>query len=59
MVLKDKFLNDGFTHLNTLIGITEVEALRVLYDDLLNDKERTKGLRSDLSGNNDDAEVEK
>lgn len=54
MILRDRFLNDGFAKVNTLIGITEVEALRILYDGLLNDKERTLGLRSDLSGNNTD-----
>lgn len=53
MNIKDKFLQVGFTHLESVITMGEVEKLRVLYDDLLNDAERTKGLRSDLSGASD------
>lgn len=58
MKIKDKFLQVGFTQLESLITMGEVEKLRVLYDDLLNDAERTKGLRSDLSGASDSS-VEK
>nr|WP_099564347.1 phytanoyl-CoA dioxygenase family protein [Gaetbulibacter sp. 4G1] len=50
MELREKFLSHGFTHLESLIVKDEVEELRVLYDDLLKDKKRTEGLRSDLSG---------
>ncbi len=48
--MKDKFLNVGFSHLETLVSVEEVEKLRIAYDALLNDKERTAHLRSDLSG---------
>lgn len=50
MKLKEKFLEDGFTYLETLINKDEVQQLRILYDGLLSDKKRTEGLRSDLSG---------
>ncbi len=35
MILRDRFLNDGFVQVNMLIGITEVEALRILYDSFI------------------------
>ncbi|WP_148232061.1 phytanoyl-CoA dioxygenase family protein [Maribacter sp. HTCC2170] len=50
--MKNKFVRDGFAYLEQLIPVTEVERLRTIYDMLLGDKERTTGLRSDLSGGN-------
>ena len=48
--MKDDFLQHGFTKLDKLIPFSEVEKIRVLYDKLLADKQKTVGLRSDLSG---------
>ncbi len=48
--MKDKFLKEGFTHLDQLISSDEVQNLRIIYDELLSDKERTANLRSDLAG---------
>ncbi len=48
--MKKDFLDNGFVKLDFLISLSEVENIRDLYDGLLYDKERTKGLRSDLSG---------
>ncbi|SNZ00179.1 phytanoyl-CoA dioxygenase family protein [Flagellimonas pacifica] len=48
--MRKDFLTTGFVKLDTLIPFSEVEKLRVLYEDLLNDKKRTEGLRSDLGG---------
>lgn len=56
--MKDLFLKLGFVKLDRLIPNSEVENLRILYDDLLQDKERTLGLRSDLGGDQNGA-VEK
>ncbi|MEA1784830.1 phytanoyl-CoA dioxygenase family protein [Arenibacter sp. GZD96] len=44
------FLKEGFTHLDRLISMEDVQSLRLVYDALLNDKKRTLGLRSDLAG---------
>ncbi|WP_339751188.1 phytanoyl-CoA dioxygenase family protein [Algoriphagus aquimarinus] len=51
--MNQKFLHKGYTSMERLIPSDEVEKLKILYDDLLNDKKRTAGLRSDLSGNKD------
>ncbi|WP_431123871.1 phytanoyl-CoA dioxygenase family protein [Flagellimonas flava] len=48
--MKELFLKQGYAKLDRLIPNSEVENLRGLYDDLLQDKERTLGLRSDLGG---------
>lgn len=48
--MKNKFLTEGFSHLESLVSIDEVQNLGILYDELLNDKKRTANLRSDLSG---------
>ncbi len=48
--MKNKFLNEGFAHLDRLISMDEVLSLQVLYDALLRDTEKTAGLRSDLAG---------
>ncbi len=48
--MKDEFLEKGFTKLESLIPHGEVGNLKVLYNELLNDKQRTAGLRSDLGG---------
>ena len=55
--MKDKFLKEGFSRLDPFITIGEVGKLRVVYDKLLNDKERTANLRSDLSGGSPDKGV--
>ncbi|MGX1930459.1 phytanoyl-CoA dioxygenase family protein [Flagellimonas sp. 2504JD4-2] len=58
--MKKKFLTNGFVKLDRLIPNTEVVKLRQLYDELLKDKKRTAGLRSDLGGNgNSEKEIEK
>ncbi|MDY8137027.1 phytanoyl-CoA dioxygenase family protein [Aquimarina sp. 2201CG5-10] len=49
-MMKKEFLKNGFIKLDALIPFSEVEKIRVLYDELLNDEQRTEGLRSDLSG---------
>ncbi len=48
--MKKEFLKNGFVKLDRLLPMDEVERLRVWYDGLLQDRERTKGLRSDLGG---------
>ena len=48
--MKTEFSEKGFTKLDQLIPQEEVTELRRIYDDLLNDKAKTAGLRSDLSG---------
>ncbi len=53
--MKKEFLNNGFIKLDTLISFSEVTKIRVLYDNLLNDKQRTEGLRSDLGGESKNA----
>lgn len=57
--MKQHFLKNGFSKLDQLIPISEVEKLTVLYNELLNDKQRTAGLRSDLAGGESDEKVEK
>ena len=47
---KTKFLKEGYIKIESLISLTEVEALRTIYDELLQDKVRTAHLRSDLAG---------
>ena len=56
--MKQLFLKRGYAKLDRLIPNSEVENLRALYDQLLQDKERTMGLRSDLGGG-EDGTVEK
>jgi len=51
--MNQRFLEKGYTYMDALIPSDEVEKLTILYDDLLNDKKRTAGLRSDLSGSKD------
>ncbi len=48
--MKKYFLDNGFVKLDSLVSLSEVEKIRKLYDGLLYDKKRTKGLRSDLGG---------
>lgn len=58
--MKATFLTNGFTIVDELIPLKEVESIRVLYDSLLNAPDKTEGLRSDLGGNEDPtAKVEK
>ncbi|NKI27578.1 phytanoyl-CoA dioxygenase family protein [Arenibacter sp. 6A1] len=45
-----EFTNQGFTKIDTLLTLAEVEALRAIYDNLLQDKIATAHLRSDLAG---------
>lgn len=56
-----KFIKDGFIKIDQLITQGEVEALRTIYDGLLNDKVKTVHLRSDLAGadNNKESTVER
>lgn len=51
--MNQRFLEKGFTVIDTLIRREEVEKLTEIYDDLLNDKKRTAGLRGDLAGSKD------
>lgn len=57
--MKQDFLQNGFTKMEELIPLSEVNKLRILYDELLNDKKRTLGLRSDLAGEENNQKVEK
>eukprot|EP01026_Neomeris_dumetosa_P011051 TRINITY_DN14039_c0_g2_i2.p1 TRINITY_DN14039_c0_g2~~TRINITY_DN14039_c0_g2_i2.p1 ORF type:complete len:116 (-),score=13.73 TRINITY_DN14039_c0_g2_i2:24-371(-) len=58
--MKNHFLKYGFGKLEKLISEEEVEKLKLLYDQLLKDKKRTIGLRSDLGGDaEENSEVEK
>ena len=57
--IKDSFIKDGFVKVEQLIAFSEVERLREIYDELLRDKQKTAGLRSDLSGGIESDGVEK
>ena len=58
--MKNNFLKNGFVKLERLIPNNEVGKLRKIYDGLLGNQELTKGLRSDLGGNDMlNSEVEK
>ena len=48
--MKQFFLENGFAKFEQIISKSEVEKLQLLYNDLLEDKHRTAGLRSDLAG---------
>ena len=48
--MKREFLRNGFAKLDDLLPFSEVEKIRILYNELLNDKQRTEGFRSDLGG---------
>ena len=58
---RSKFVKDGFIKINPLITMEEVDALRIIYDKLLQDKVKTAHLRSDLAGadNSADRKVER
>ena len=58
-MIKNEFLKHGFAKLDAIISIDEVENLRVIYNQLLNDTKRTVGLRSDLGGEVGNREIEK
>jgi len=53
------FAKRGFAKIENLISRAEVERLRVIYDALLRDRQRTAGLRSDLGGDASDLVVER
>lgn len=57
--MKIQFLKNGFTKISNFIPLEEVLRLKTIYNDLLNDKEKTKGFRSDLSGSTEERNVEK
>ena len=57
--MKQHFLKNGFAKMEQIIPFSEVTKLQVLYNELLNDKKRTRGLRSDLAGGKTNDEVEK
>ena len=48
--MEKDFFKKGFAKIQELIPVDEVEKIRVLYDRLLNDKQSTSKLRSDLGG---------
>ncbi|WP_103068003.1 phytanoyl-CoA dioxygenase family protein [Aquimarina sediminis] len=52
-IVKDNFLKKGFVKIDQLFGAKEAEKLRIIYDQLLDDKDKTAHLRSDLAGTND------
>lgn len=59
-MMKENFLKNGYSALPNLISMNEVQEIRKIYQELLDDKERTEGLRSDLSGSSGSQdEVEK
>lgn len=55
--LKKIFLKNGFTKIDQLLDSKEVEELRAIYNILLNDKEKTAHLRSDLAGQNSNSKT--
>ena len=57
--MKQFFLDNGFAKLEQIITESEVKNLQGLYDSLLEDKNRTAGLRSDLAGGSSSDSVEK
>ncbi len=58
-MLKINFNTNGFVKIEALISSPEVEHLRGIYKELLEDKEKTEGLRSDLGGGDGGGKVEK
>ncbi|MCG2462160.1 phytanoyl-CoA dioxygenase family protein [Flavobacteriaceae bacterium F89] len=56
-----KFGRDGFIKIDSLLSMDEVEVLRSIYDELLQDRTKTGLLRSDLAGSGDgsDKKVER
>ncbi|GAB3663434.1 phytanoyl-CoA dioxygenase family protein [Echinicola sediminis] len=58
-IKKEDFLNRGFTHLDSLINQEETKELLTIYDELLADKSKTAGLRSDLAGGEKQTSVER
>jgi len=57
--MKNVFLKKGFVKNMTFISSEEVNRITTIYDCLLNDKKKTAGLRSDLSGENNSNAIEK
>ena len=57
--MKNYFYKKGFTKNNAFISHEEVKKITIIYNCLLNDKKRTAGLRSDLSGENNPEAIEK
>ncbi|MBG6132609.1 ectoine hydroxylase-related dioxygenase (phytanoyl-CoA dioxygenase family) [Aquimarina sp. EL_43] len=48
--IKNEFLTNGYTKIDQLFDNTEAEKLLEIYNGVLNDKEKTTHLRSDLAG---------
>lgn len=57
--MKSDFLNRGFTAIEDFVPQQEMDLLHEIYNTLLEDTERTKGLRSDLSGINQETKQER
>ncbi|MFM1879284.1 MAG: hypothetical protein RLZZ241_2150 [Bacteroidota bacterium] len=57
--MKSDFLYRGFTAIDDFVPLQEMELLHLIYNTLLEDTERTKGLRSDLSGINQETKQER
>ncbi len=53
ILLKKILQENGFVKVHELLSFNELEELRVIYDQLLKDKENTIHLRSDLAGQSD------
>ncbi|HLT51395.1 MAG TPA: phytanoyl-CoA dioxygenase family protein, partial [Arenibacter sp.] len=45
-----RFIKYGYIKIDAMLSLEEVAALRTIYDELLQDKENTAHLRSDLAG---------
>ncbi|HUH47523.1 MAG TPA: phytanoyl-CoA dioxygenase family protein, partial [Arenibacter sp.] len=54
--IRTKFNKNGYIKIGSLLSLNEVEDLRTIYDDLLQDKINTVHLRSDLAGSDTKAD---
>jgi ectoine hydroxylase-related dioxygenase (phytanoyl-CoA dioxygenase family) len=52
---RTKFIKDGYIKIEQLLTMAEVDTLRTMYDELLQDKVKTAHLRSDLAGADNNA----
>jgi hypothetical protein len=57
--MKQTFLANGFSHIADFVPVDEIELLREFYNNLLEDSTKTSGLRSDLSGVNNEVKKER
>ncbi|WP_339707076.1 phytanoyl-CoA dioxygenase family protein [uncultured Kriegella sp.] len=57
--LRKQFCEQGYAKLDDFLSSDEANELRLVYDALLSDKQRTMHLRSDLAGSTDENKVER